>query len=870
VTAFTPATDPFIVNTVITRVQGSPAVATLTGGGFVVVWTDDSTGSIKAQLLDTAGGKVGSEFQINNFTAGSQASPDVVALTNGGFVVTWSDDSRTLGDSFTSGIHAQIYSATGLEVGSEFLANTRTDGWQSNPAVTALANGAFAISWFDENRQGDGFVRMQVFDSAGNKPNSERLVANDDGNERTPDMVTLTNGNVAIAWNDRGLFKSAVYTRNGGLVATGAVVSRTLASAGTEIAALSNGGYLMGWIDGPVNNKAFSVQRFTATGALDGAEIEISPITDSHRGTALLGLEGGGFVVVWPDDSSVPGDTGTSLLGRVYDASGVPDGDIFVVGPDLSGYSDVDPELAARPGGGFVVTWMGPDGGTGSYYPAGIVARVYDVVPDQGPPVAVGDVVGATEDQTAIIAANSLADNDSDPDGDPLTVIGVSNALHGSVVLNGDGTVSFTPDADFNGAASFDYTIEDLAGNPATASVTVNVANVNDAPRNIAFDGVVLDTAADGTSAGTISAFDVDGDTVTYALTDDAGGRFAIDADTGVLSVANIALFDFANVDEYQISAIATDSLGASGPETDLIVTLGRVLAGATNGDDRLTARSDRNWYISGLGGNDTLVGRLGNDHMMGGLGDDYYYFRNVGDVVIEQADEGHDTVQAYVDLTLPDTVEDLLLVGGAAHVGTGNALDNHLSAGGGADTLTGLAGDDRLDGWAGSDILDGGIGDDRLIGGDGNDTMFGGDGNDRLEGQAGIDTLNGGAGDDMLIDGAGRDVMVGGAGADLVVFHDGDFGGATTSTADRILDFNAAEGDRIHLGAVDAKTGTPANDAFRFIGTAAFGGMAGQLRYFQQAGDTFFAGDTNGDSAADFTVRVVGLHTLTASNFVL
>ena len=45
---------------------------------------------------------------------------------------------------------------------------------------------------------------------------------------------------------------------------------------------------------------------------------------------------------------------------------------------------------------------------------------------------------------------------------------------------------------------------------------------------------------------------------------------------------------------------------------------------------------------------------------------------------------------------------------------------------------------------------------------------------------------------------------------------------------------------------------------------------MAGQLRNFQQAGDTFFAGDLNGDSSADFMVRVVGLHTLTAGNFVL
>jgi len=845
---FTPATDLFVVHP---SGPPSPAVAVLAGGGFVVTW--DGVG---AQLFDAGGSKVGNNFQVNNFSSGTHDKSDVTALTNGGFVVTWSDGSETLGDTQSRGIHAQIYNAAGLEVGSEFLVNTRTNDGQFNPAVTALANGAFAIAWYDVSA-GDGAIRLQVFDSAGNKPNSERLVALANGLQPQPTMATLANGNFVLAWNDGGFINSAVYTRNGGLVATGTTVSVTFYNT-PIVTALADGGYAISWN----SYEWFGVQRFTATGAPNGSAIRVS---GTARATpSLLGLADGGFVAVWCDQQT---ETGNGLLGRVYNSNGQQEGDTFQVSMwSSSDYGSLD--LAATSDGGFVVTFTDSRfGSTG-----GLVARVFKRVPDTGAPVAVNDTVGATEDQTAIIAAAALTGNDSEPDGDPLAITGVSNALHGSVVLNADGTVSFTPDADFTGAASFDYTVEDLAANPATAKVTVNVVGVNDAPRNIAFaDGIVLDTAANGAPAGTVSAFDVDGDTVTYALTDNAGGRFAVDADTGVVTVANIALFDFATVDQYQISAVATDSHGASGPETDLIVTLGRVLGGATNGDDRLTARSDRNWHISGLDGNDTLVGRLGDDHLMGGAGDDYYYVRNQGDVVIEQAGEGHDTIQAYVDLTLPGNVEDLLLAGGAAHIGTGNALDNHLSAGGGADTLTGLEGNDRLDGWAGSDVLDGGLGDDRLIGGDGNDTMLGGDGSDRLEGQGGIDSLNGGAGDDMLIGGAGRDIFNGGSGADLFNFQAvADFGGATTSTADRILDFNAAEGDRIHLGAVDAKTGTPANDAFSFIGTAAFGGMAGQLRYFQQAGDTFFAGDTNGDSAADFMVRVVGTHTLTAGNFVL
>ena len=273
---------------------------------------------------------------------------------------------------------------------------------------------------------------------------------------------------------------------------------------------------------------------------------------------------------------------------------------------------------------------------------------------------------------------------------------------------------------------------------------------------------------------------------------------------------------------------------------------------------------------LYGATGNDALNGAGGVDKAYGGAGDDSYTIDASADEAVELANEGVDTVRAYANYVLSDNMEDLQLVG-TAHAGTGNALDNHLAAGGGADTLTGLAGNDRLDGFGGSDVLDGGTGDDRLIAGDGNDSVLGGDGTDRLEGQAGIDNLNGGAGSDTLIGGAGRDIMTGGLGTDLFVFQTvADFGGNTTSTADRILDFSAAGGDRFHLSSIDANTNTAANDAFAFIGTAAFSGVAGQLRTFQQSGDTFFAGDLNGDSTSDFMVRVVGSHTLTAGNFVL
>jgi Ca2+-binding RTX toxin-like protein len=126
--------------------------------------------------------------------------------------------------------------------------------------------------------------------------------------------------------------------------------------------------------------------------------------------------------------------------------------------------------------------------------------------------------------------------------------------------------------------------------------------------------------------------------------------------------------------------------------------------------------------------------------------------------------------------------------------------------------------------------------------------------------------------GNDTIEGGADRDDMTGGIGADTFLFRDGDFSGTTFATADIIRDFSSAEGDHLNLAFVDANTsnGAGTNEAFSFIGTAAFSHTAGELRYEQISGYTYVYGDTNGDGAADFMVRLDGLHSLTGGDFVL
>ncbi len=223
----------------------------------------------------------------------------------------------------------------------------------------------------------------------------------------------------------------------------------------------------------------------------------------------------------------------------------------------------------------------------------------------------------------------------------------------------------------------------------------------------------------------------------------------------------------------------------------------------------------------------------------------------------------------------------DLLLGGNGRDTLVGGTGDDSISGGTGADRLDGGDGTDDLRGGAGADTLLGGGGGDTLVGSDGSDsldggsgtdTLSGGLGNDSLAGGTGADRLSGGGNADRLTGGAGRDVLTGGTGADRFLFTAlSDFAGKTASSAERIIDFSQAQNDLIDLSAIDAdRLTTGTNEAFTWIGSAAFSRHAGELRFTQTATTTLILGDSNGDGAADFALALAKVVPLAAADFVL
>jgi Ca2+-binding RTX toxin-like protein len=286
-----------------------------------------------------------------------------------------------------------------------------------------------------------------------------------------------------------------------------------------------------------------------------------------------------------------------------------------------------------------------------------------------------------------------------------------------------------------------------------------------------------------------------------------------------------------------RVGGVAEDTIrnvenvfGGSGADTLIGDAAANSLSGG-DGNDMLYGGLGNDVVVCG-GGNDFLNGGAGDDLMDGGDGNDIFIVAAAGDTTVEGENQGTDTVRTYINWVLSDNVERLEMLGSAAQ-GTGNNLKNTLVGNSVANVLSGAGGNDYM------------------VGGAGNDTLNGGDGNDTLIGGSGADSLSGGVGLDKFIFQAISDSPVG------------------PGVRDTINGFTHAQ-DLISLSALDANLSAAGDQAFSFIGTSAFSGVAGQLRYTNYSGTVIIDADVNGDSTADMQILVAGTHWMTGTDFLV
>ena len=201
----------------------------------------------------------------------------------------------------------------------------------------------------------------------------------------------------------------------------------------------------------------------TATVNVTVTPINDAPVAGDDSGT--VDEDNSVIISVLGNDSDIDGDTLT-----VTAASDPANGSVQINSGTTITYT---PDQHFNGSDSFVYTISDGKGGTDTATVSVTVNPINDL------PVANLDTTGTNEDNAVVI---SVLSNDTDIDGDTLTVISTTDPSNGSVQINGGTTITYTPDSDFNGVDSFMYTIDDGNGGQASTNVTVNVTAVNDAP----------------------------------------------------------------------------------------------------------------------------------------------------------------------------------------------------------------------------------------------------------------------------------------------------------------------------------------------------------------------------------------------------
>jgi Ca2+-binding RTX toxin-like protein len=367
-------------------------------------------------------------------------------------------------------------------------------------------------------------------------------------------------------------------------------------------------------------------------------------------------------------------------------------------------------------------------------------------------------VVERAQVNAYLSAKYSIAASDSAA-APPASVAGYSNWQQANLQFGGSGNDTLTgTDLRTGVGGALDDILAGGAGDDALSG---------GAGRDALFGGAGNDTLQGGAGADAMSG----GAGNDSYLVDDVGDSVVEQVGEGTDSVQSSVSFVLgANVESLTLTGSA--NVNATGNALDNVLV--------------------------GNAGNNILDGGAGNDALTGGAGNDTYVVGSAGDVVLELAAEGTDTVQASVAFTLSANVENLTLTGSANVNATGNALDNILTGNSGVNVLTGGAGNDTygVDNSADSVVETTGAGTDLVLssasyvlsanlenltltgsadlnatGNTQNNTLIGNAGNNTLDGGAGNDTMTGGAGNDTYGVDSASDVVteLSGEGADTV-----------------------------------------------------------------------------------------------------
>jgi Ca2+-binding RTX toxin-like protein len=825
----------FLVNSTTSDAQYSGDVASLPSGGFIVAWSDlsavgaDASGSsVKAQIYDAAGNRIGGEILVNSSTLNDQIGPDLTVLPSGDFVVTWRDSSGQGGDSSSTSIKAQAFDSGGRKIGGELLVNSTTQNGQNSPSITWRGSDGFVVSWVDHSGQGgdaDGYgVKARMFSIAPAGP--ETITGTEAGDTLTgangsdridggggDDMLLGRGGGDDLAGNggsdeidggegddflysgDRSpAFRQPYYNNpwNAPVLDTGAEVDTLRGGAGSDRLFAGYGDNADGGGNGAYGGDYLYI---SFQGASAGVTADFRLASQVIGGGTITGFE----TISWVQGSNF--DDTITLAGGYFDFTaifGMGGNDHLIAGYETGHMDGGDgDDIVDGRGSQYLQRVYGGNGNDTLYTHTNGIGEAYggdgnDTIYSHG------TTYGGAGNDTIVIVFSYYPGRVYGEGGDDLFYL--QNAPD-TYVYGGEGADAFYYGKAFSAGDRLDGgTGSDQLGLQGNYNLTLAAATMA---------GVDVIVLLSGSESGW---GDTANDRYDYALAMNDGNV----ASGGVLTVNANGL-------------LAGEDLSFNGSaETDggfkIFSGFGaKMLVGG--------AQSDGFFFGEGrFGAGDMVDGGGGADDQMGIRGNYTIDFNASGFtgvigvetlVLISANDPRFLSPAGATEFDYAITLADAMVVPGGQLTVTGVGL-------GAAETM-------NVDGSAETS------GTLRLFGGAANDILIGGGGDDRIFGGVGADTLRSNGG------------------ADTFIYTDVAQSGG--SAADRILDFSTGT-DKLDLSAIDANSNAEGNQAFSLSSDGSFHNTAGELRTIWDAQNNRWVveGDTDGNGSADFTLYVTTL----------
>ncbi len=603
-----PQGGEFQVNSTSTGDQDKPTVAMSSNGEFVIAWKsgqgqDGDKGGIFGQRYDSAGVAQGSEFQVNTTTTDNQDRPAIGIDGSGNFTVAWASNNQ---DGSGKGIYVQRFLADGATSDSEFRVNSTSSNNQDTPALAMSSIGDLVVAWQGNGAGDTSGIFEQLYRSANDAPVNTVPVPQSTNEDTTLVFSSGTGNQISISDAD-ALSNSLQVTLTGtnGAITLSGVNGLTFAAGdGTANATMTFSGTIS------AINTALNGLSFAPTANFNGAaslSITTNDQGNSGLGGPLSDADSVAITVNSVNDVPVITSNGGGATANVTLAENttavttVTSTDVDGGAPSYSIFGGAD---AAR----FAI-----DGSTGALsfstapdYDAPADAggdNVYDVI------VRASDGTGGTDTQAIAVTITSLNDNSpvitSNGGGATVAISIAENSTAVTTVTAADvdlpaqtlmysisggadaalftidgstGALRFlsAPDreapADFDGDNVYLVTVRASDGTLTdTQALSITATDLDEfdvglmADTNAAANSV-NENAPNGTLVGiTASASDADAtnSTIAYSLDDNAGGRFAINAVSGVVTVADGTLLDYETAASHAIVARATSSDGS-------------------------------------------------------------------------------------------------------------------------------------------------------------------------------------------------------------------------------------------------------------------------------------------------------------------